>query len=42
MDRIGDLDASVAQAVANKTLKAPLTDAQKAAIHKTVAEFNGK
>ena len=42
IDKIGDLDASVAQAVANKTLKAALTDTQKAAIHKTVAEFNSK
>lgn len=42
IDRIGDLDASIAQAVANKTLKGPLTDAQKAAIHKTVADFNAK
>ena len=42
IDKIGDLDASIAQAVANKTLKAPLTDAQKTAIHKTVADFNAK
>ena len=42
IDKIGDLDATVTQAVANKTLKAPLTEAQKAAIHKTVAEFNAK
>lgn len=42
MHKIGDLDASMAQALANKQLKAPLTDAQKAAIHKTVAEFTSK
>lgn len=42
MTRIGDLDASIAQAVANKQLKGPLTDAQKAAIHKTVADFTSK
>ena len=42
IDKIGDLDATVTQAVANKTLKGPLTEAQKAAIHKTVAEFNAK
>ena len=42
INKIGDLDASIAQALANKTLKGPLSDAQKAAIHKTVAEFTGK
>ena len=42
IDKIGDLDASIAQAVENKQLKSPLTDAQKAAIHKTVAELNAK
>lgn len=42
IDKIGDLDASIEQAVANKQLKGPLTDAQKAAIHKTVAELNKK
>ena len=42
IDKIGDLDGSIAQAVDNKQLKAPLTDAQKAAIHKTVAELNAK
>lgn len=42
IDRIGDLDASIEQAVANKQLKSPLTDAQKAAIHKTVADLNKK
>ncbi len=42
IDKIGDLDASIAQAVANKQLKGPLTDAQKAAIHKTVADLNAK
>lgn len=42
IDRIGDLDASIAQAVENKQLRAPLTDEQKAAIHKTVAELNAK
>jgi NitT/TauT family transport system substrate-binding protein len=42
IDKIGDLDASIEQAVANKQLKSPLTDAQKAAIHKTVAELNAR
>lgn len=42
IDKIGDLDASIAQAVENKQLKGPLTDAQKAAIHKTVADLNAK
>ncbi len=42
MNKIGDLDTSIEQAVINKQLRAPLTDAQKAAIHKTVAELNGK
>lgn len=42
MDKIGDLDTSIEQAVINKQLRAPLTDAQKAAIHKTVADLNGK
>ena len=42
IDRIGDLDGSIAQAVDNKQLKSSLTDAQKAAIHKTVAELNAK
>lgn len=42
MNKIGDLDLSIEQAVANKQLKAPLTDAQKAAIHATVAELNVK
>ncbi len=42
IDKIGDLDASIAQAVENKQLKSPLTDAQKAAIHKSVADLNAK
>ncbi len=42
IDKIGDLDASIAQAVENKQLKGPLTDAQKATIHKTVADLNAK
>jgi NitT/TauT family transport system substrate-binding protein len=42
IDVIGDLDASIAQAIENKQLRGPLTDAQKAAIHKTVAELNKK
>lgn len=42
IDKIGDLDASIAQAVTNKQLRAPLSDAQKAAIHKTVADLNKK
>jgi NitT/TauT family transport system substrate-binding protein len=42
MDRIGDLDVSIEQAITNKQLKGPLTDEQKAAIHKTVAELNAK
>lgn len=42
IDRIGDLDASIAQAVENKQLRAPLTEEQKAAIHKTVADLNAK
>lgn len=42
IDKIGDLDSSIEQAVANKQLKGPLTDAQKAAIHKTVADLNAK
>lgn len=42
INKIGDLDASIAQAVENKQLKGPLTDAQKAAIHKTVADLNAK
>ena len=42
IDKIGDLDASIAQAVENKQLKGPLTDAQKAAILKTVADLNAK
>ncbi len=42
IDKIGDLDASIAQAVENKQLKGPLTDAQKAAIHKTVTDLNAK
>ena len=42
MDRIGDLDTSIEQAVVNKQLRGPLTDAQKVAIHKTVADLNGK
>jgi NitT/TauT family transport system substrate-binding protein len=42
IDRIGDLDASIEQAISNKQLKGPLTDAQKATIHKTVAELNAK
>lgn len=42
IDRIGDLDASIAQAIENKQLRGPLTEAQKAAIHKTVAELNAR
>ena len=42
IDKIGDLDASIEQAVANKQLKGPLTEEQKAAIHKTVAELNAR
>ncbi len=42
IDKIGDLDASIAQAIENKQLRGPLTDEQKAAIHKTVAELNKK
>ena len=42
IDKIGDLDASIAQAVENKQLKGQLTDAQKAAILKTVADLNAK
>lgn len=42
MNKIGDLDASIEQAIANKQLKGPLTDVQKAAIHKTVADFTWK
>ncbi len=42
IDKIGDLDASIEQAIENKQLRGPLTDAQKAAIHKTVAELNAK
>ncbi|CAN0376089.1 unnamed protein product, partial [Phaeothamnion confervicola] len=42
MDKIGDLDTSIEQAIANKQLKGPLTDAQKAGIHKTVAELNAR
>lgn len=42
IDKIGDLDASIEQAIANKQLRGPLTDAQKAAIHKTVADLNKK
>lgn len=41
MDKIGDLETSIEQAVINKQLRAPLTNEQKAAIHKTVAELNG-
>lgn len=40
MSRIGDLDQSIEQGIVNKQLKGPLTDAQKAAIHKTVADLN--
>ena len=42
MHTIGDLDQSIEQAVANKQLKAPLTNEQKATIHNTVAELNVK
>lgn len=42
IDVIGDLDASIAQAIENKQLRGPLTDAQKATIQKTVAELNKK
>ena len=42
MNKIGDLETSIEQAVVNKQLRAALTQAQKAAIHNTVAELNGK
>jgi len=42
MHTIGDLDQSIEQAVLNKQLRGPLTDAQKATILKTVADLNAK
>ena len=42
MNRIGDLDQTIEQGIANKQLKGPLTDAQKAAIHKAVADLNAQ
>ncbi len=42
MDKIGDLDTSMQQALANKQLKAALTGEQIAAIHATVAELNAR
>lgn len=40
MNKIGDLEMSIEQAIANKQLRGPLTDAQKAGIHSLVAELN--
>lgn len=40
MNKIGDLDQSIQLGIVNKQLKGPLTDAQKATIHKTVADMN--
>jgi NitT/TauT family transport system substrate-binding protein len=40
MNRVGDLEQSIEQAIANKQLRGPLTDAQTAGIHKLVADLN--
>ena len=42
MDRIGDLEQAIEQGIVNKQLRGPLTDAQKAAVHKLVAEMNAR
>jgi hypothetical protein len=42
MNKIGDLDQSIELGIVNKQLKGPLTDAQKATIHKTVADLNAQ
>ena len=42
MDKIGGLDKSIEQAIANRQIKGPLSDAQRDGIHKLVAELNAK
>lgn len=42
MSKIGGLDKSIEQALANKQMRGPLTDAQKDGIYKLVAELNSK
>ncbi len=42
MDRIGGLEKTIEQGLANKQLRGPLSEAQKDGIHKLVAELNSK